>query len=182
MPPYLRQHRTRLSPRPGRDPATLPTAPTSASVTSTCAAGVPSTGISKTGRVAQAVAAASWSAMQRLPHEELRLARSLAQNEDLLDNQAALRLKNRLAEEFREQLTFGAPLQSGRSRSAPPVTATQGRQARRQALPFPPSPCQALPAPPLRPHQPNCRLSGQQQPYPGRPLPSRRVERRRPRP
>ena len=47
--------------------------------------------------------------MQRLPHEELRLARSLAQNEDLLDNQAALRLKNRLAEEFREQLTFGAP-------------------------------------------------------------------------
>ena len=47
--------------------------------------------------------------MQRLPHEELRLARSLAQDEDLLDTQAALRLKNRLAEEFREQLTFGAP-------------------------------------------------------------------------
>ena len=47
--------------------------------------------------------------MQRLPHEELRLARSLAPAEDQLDNQAALRLKNRLAEEFREQLTFGAP-------------------------------------------------------------------------
>ena len=47
--------------------------------------------------------------MQRLPHEELRRARSLAPAEDQLDNQAALRLKNRLAEEFREQLTFGAP-------------------------------------------------------------------------
>ena len=49
--------------------------------------------------------------MQPLPHEELRqwLARSISSDEDLLDNQAALRLKNRLAEEFREQLTFGAP-------------------------------------------------------------------------
>ncbi|MCY4082713.1 MAG: helicase-related protein [Caldilineaceae bacterium] len=47
--------------------------------------------------------------MQNLPHEELRRARSLAPAEDQLDNQAALRLKNRLAEEFREQLTFGAP-------------------------------------------------------------------------
>lgn len=47
--------------------------------------------------------------MQNLPHEELRRARSLAPVEDQLDNQAALRLRNRLAEEFREQLTFGAP-------------------------------------------------------------------------
>ena len=47
--------------------------------------------------------------MQALPHEELRRARSLAPAEDQLDNQAALRLKNRLAQEFREQLTFGAP-------------------------------------------------------------------------
>ena len=47
--------------------------------------------------------------MQNLPHEELRRARSLAPAEDQLDNQAALRLKNRLAAEFREQLTFGAP-------------------------------------------------------------------------
>ncbi len=47
--------------------------------------------------------------MQNLPHEELRRARSLAPPEDHLDNQAVLRLKNRLAEEFREQLTFGAP-------------------------------------------------------------------------
>ena len=47
--------------------------------------------------------------MQNLPHEELRRARSLARVEDQLDNLAALRLKKRLAEEFREQLTFGAP-------------------------------------------------------------------------
>ena len=47
--------------------------------------------------------------MQNLPHEELRRARSLASEEAQLDNQSALRLKNRLAEEFREQLTFGAP-------------------------------------------------------------------------
>ena len=45
--------------------------------------------------------------MQRLPHEELRIARNL--NEEQLDNQTALRLKRKLAEEFREQLTIGAP-------------------------------------------------------------------------
>ena len=47
--------------------------------------------------------------MQRLPHEELRLARSLSDGQSSLDNQTALRLKKRLAEEFREQLTLGAP-------------------------------------------------------------------------
>ena len=45
--------------------------------------------------------------MQRLPHEELRIARNL--REEQLDNQTALRLKRKLAEEFREQLTLGAP-------------------------------------------------------------------------
>ena len=47
--------------------------------------------------------------MQRLPHEELRAARSLASGQLELDNQTAMRFKKRLAEEFREQLTFGAP-------------------------------------------------------------------------
>ena len=47
--------------------------------------------------------------MQRLPHEELRAARRLSSDRPALDNQAALRLKKRLAEEFREQLTLGAP-------------------------------------------------------------------------
>ena len=45
--------------------------------------------------------------MQRLPHEELRIARNLS--EEQLDNQTALRLKRKLAEEFREQLTIGSP-------------------------------------------------------------------------
>ena len=47
--------------------------------------------------------------MQRLPHEEFRIARSLSAGQSALDNQTALRLKKRLAEEFREQLTLGAP-------------------------------------------------------------------------
>ena len=47
--------------------------------------------------------------MQRLPHDELRAARSLASDRLELDTQTALRFKKRLAEDFREQLTFGAP-------------------------------------------------------------------------
>ena len=47
--------------------------------------------------------------MQRLPQEELRAAYSLLPNEDQLSNQAVIRLKRRLAEEFREQLTMLAP-------------------------------------------------------------------------
>ena len=47
--------------------------------------------------------------MQRLPHEELRIARTLSASGGQLDNQTALRMKIRLAEEFREQLTIGAP-------------------------------------------------------------------------
>ena len=47
--------------------------------------------------------------MQRLPHEDVRLAHSLTADNGDLDNQTVLRLKKRLAEEFREQLTLGAP-------------------------------------------------------------------------
>ena len=47
--------------------------------------------------------------MQRLPQEELRIAKNLSANEEQLDNQTALQLKRKLAEEFREQLTIGAP-------------------------------------------------------------------------
>ena len=47
--------------------------------------------------------------MQRLPQDELRTAFSVVQDRDALDNQSALRLKKRLAEEFRNQLIFGVP-------------------------------------------------------------------------
>ncbi|NGZ60040.1 MAG: hypothetical protein CV081_06000, partial [Nitrospira sp. LK265] len=47
--------------------------------------------------------------MQRLPQEELRTALSLAKNNGGMDNQTAIRLKKKLAEEFRDQLTFGVP-------------------------------------------------------------------------
>jgi len=47
--------------------------------------------------------------MQRLPQEDLRTAMSLAKPESGMDNQTALRLKKKLAEEFREQLTVGVP-------------------------------------------------------------------------
>lgn len=47
--------------------------------------------------------------MQRLPQDELRQAMRLATGDSGIDNQTALRLKKRLAEEFREQLTVGVP-------------------------------------------------------------------------
>ena len=47
--------------------------------------------------------------MQRLPQEELRGALSLIARGHELDNQTAMRLKKKLAEEFRNQLTFGVP-------------------------------------------------------------------------
>jgi superfamily II DNA or RNA helicase len=47
--------------------------------------------------------------MQRLPADELRAALSPIHQEGALDNQTALRLKKRLAEEFREQLAVGVP-------------------------------------------------------------------------
>ena len=47
--------------------------------------------------------------MQRLPEEELREAKRLAKQDGGIDNQTALRLKRRLAEEFRDQLTVGVP-------------------------------------------------------------------------
>ena len=47
--------------------------------------------------------------MQRLPEEELRLAMSLTKRDEEIDNATALRLKKRLAEEFRNQLAVGIP-------------------------------------------------------------------------
>ncbi|MFQ5425299.1 MAG: DEAD/DEAH box helicase, partial [Phycisphaerae bacterium] len=47
--------------------------------------------------------------MQRLPSEEFRAAMTLVGDGATIDNQAALRLRQQLASEFREQLTIGAP-------------------------------------------------------------------------
>ncbi|MBI3340152.1 MAG: NgoFVII family restriction endonuclease [Chloroflexi bacterium] len=47
--------------------------------------------------------------MQKLPQDELRGYYSFATGQEELDNPTKIRLKKKLAEEFREQLTFGAP-------------------------------------------------------------------------
>lgn len=47
--------------------------------------------------------------MQRLPQDELREALSVIKGEGGIDNQTAVRLKRRLADEFRQQLTVGVP-------------------------------------------------------------------------
>jgi superfamily II DNA or RNA helicase len=47
--------------------------------------------------------------MQRLPQEELRDALRIVKDNEGMDNQTALRLKKKLAEEFREQLMIGIP-------------------------------------------------------------------------
>ena len=47
--------------------------------------------------------------MQQLPQDELRDAKRLFKEKGGIDNQTALRLKKRLAEDFRNQLTLGAP-------------------------------------------------------------------------
>lgn len=44
--------------------------------------------------------------MQRLPQDELRAYYQIIQSDDELDNQTKLRLKKKLAEEFRNQLTM----------------------------------------------------------------------------
>ncbi|MEW6665283.1 MAG: helicase-related protein [Thermodesulfobacteriota bacterium] len=47
--------------------------------------------------------------MQRLPQEELREALRIVKGQEGIDNQTAIRLKKKLAEEFREQLMIGMP-------------------------------------------------------------------------
>src|SRR3712207_4470535 len=47
--------------------------------------------------------------MQPAPQDELRAAYSLNGEEDSIDQQTIKRLQRRVAEGFREQLTFGAP-------------------------------------------------------------------------
>jgi hypothetical protein len=46
---------------------------------------------------------------QRTAQEELRQALSLSANDNGIDNPATIRLKRKLADEFRRQLMLGAP-------------------------------------------------------------------------
>ena len=47
--------------------------------------------------------------MHVTPSDELRQGLLTREDNDELDNQTALREKRRIAEEFRQQLTFGVP-------------------------------------------------------------------------
>ena len=47
--------------------------------------------------------------MQRLPQDELRIAKRFSGDAEPLDNQTAQRLRRKLAEQFREQLVIGSP-------------------------------------------------------------------------
>ncbi|MEW6607370.1 MAG: helicase-related protein [bacterium] len=47
--------------------------------------------------------------MQKPPHEQLRQLYRLLPQDDIISNQVIIRLKNKLADDFRNQLTLGAP-------------------------------------------------------------------------
>jgi hypothetical protein len=47
--------------------------------------------------------------MQRMPGDDLKASLSLLSEDGMVDNQKAIRLKKQIVQEFREQLTLGAP-------------------------------------------------------------------------
>ena len=71
-----------------------------------------------------------------------------------IDNQTALRLKTRLAEEFRDQLALGMPTDADEAGSAPARQPAQIEAGHGQALPAARAARQALSALPARPEQP----------------------------
>lgn len=76
--------------------------------------------------------------MQRLPQEDLREALSVVKSPNGIDNQTALRLRKKLAEEFREQLTVGVPTnedEAGLRRLAVQLRPEGRRQVVRPAPP-----------------------------------------------
>ena len=108
--------------------------------------------------------------MHQLPHEEFRVARSLAENQSGLDNQKALQLKKRLAEEFKEQLATGAPSNEDEKGLRRLANTDQGKESRRKAVPQAYAARQAIP--PVSPGslKPDHRLPREQQPHPVRTL------------
>jgi hypothetical protein len=112
--------------------------------------------------------------MQRPPEEEFRLAMSLHTDVDGIDNATALRLKIRLAEEFREQLSIGIPSDADESGLRRLANQLRNRQVRVKL--FLRHPLKALPPLPHRSAQPEDRLPRQQQPDVARSLRSGRAQ------
>ena len=64
--------------------------------------------------------------MQQMPEDQLRQALNLARSDEEIDQRTAISLKQKLAQEFRDQLTFGVPTEAdeaGLRRLADQITA-----------------------------------------------------------
>lgn len=75
--------------------------------------------------------------MQRLPPDELPDLMGIAKQQGDLDNQTALRLKKRLAEDFRTPLCFGAPSNTDEGRlrrQQEPHAFRSGQPGRTEAM------------------------------------------------
>ena len=72
--------------------------------------------------------------MQRLPEDQLRVALQLAEPEEEIDNQTALRMKKSLGRAVPQPTDDRLSDQRGRGRAAPLGRADQGKESRRQAV------------------------------------------------
>jgi len=89
--------------------------------------------------------------IQRLPQDELRTVLGLTKREGGVDNQTALRLKKKLAEEFREQLAVGIPTNEDEAGLRRLAVQIRSKKSRRQAFSAPSPPCQIISPSSLRP-------------------------------
>ena len=89
--------------------------------------------------------------MQRLPQEDFREVYSLIKREDFVDNPTAIRLKKKMAEEFRNQLTIGAPTDSDEAGLRRLANKESGALPQRAAATPPPPAASSLPPPAILP-------------------------------
>ena len=123
--------------------------------------------------------AVCWWACSRRPRTSCAARSSLHGRRSGIDNQTAIRLKKKLAEEFRQQLTIGAP--TNQDEAGLRRLAAQIRAKKVVVKLFLRHPLHAKLYLLFRPDpdQPDHRLPGQQQPDPGRALRAGRAERGR---